>query len=461
MTTNRSGTADSEALLRPLHRLLALGWTAVSALLCGIAGIALSSCSDGYERPGRVFLIGIDGASPRIIDELIAEGRLENLGRLKREGASGTLRSSKPISSPRIWNTIATGKVPEKHGILHFSRKGEDGSHHLFLSNDRKVHAIWNIASDAGLEVGVVNFWNTYPPEEINGVMVSDHLLAQEIAGRELMVGADATPGGSLIHPDSWHSKLAPLAGDKTLLTSLDNPFREEVVLPSFTRRDELTRHFYEDAALTRIALAIDRELKPDLLMVLLPGIDRVSHFLWGMVEPEAIYPEPLRPTPSERAGGRKALLEYYEYADELIGLLLDRLTSKDLVMVVSDHGFEAGHAFTILTGTHESEKAIAGVIFARGPGVTAGASIEGVSIDDITPTLLAWMGLPVAEDMDGHVATFLDVPEPDRVATHDRGAVRRIATAPSGVEDEIVDQLRTLGYIEEETPPPNSSGDQ
>ncbi|MBW1884272.1 MAG: alkaline phosphatase family protein, partial [Deltaproteobacteria bacterium] len=55
-----------------------------------------------------MILIGIDGASPRIVDQLIAQGKLPNLARIAERGVAGPLRSEFPIESPRIWNTIAT-----------------------------------------------------------------------------------------------------------------------------------------------------------------------------------------------------------------------------------------------------------------------------------------------------------------------------------------------------------------
>ena len=68
---------------------------------------------EGARRP-RVLLVGIDGATLRIIDPLIREGRLPVLAGLAREGASGPLRSHQPIYSPRIWNSIATGMTAEQ-----------------------------------------------------------------------------------------------------------------------------------------------------------------------------------------------------------------------------------------------------------------------------------------------------------------------------------------------------------
>ncbi len=408
------------------------------------------ACSVSEMPAGRVLLIGIDGAAPRVINDLLAEGRLPNLARLAREGASGTLRSSMPISSPRIWNTIVTGKVPDQHGILHFSKQDEDGVHHLFLSTDRKARALWSIVSQRGGSAGVVNFWNTYPPEKLNGVMVSDHLLATEIAGRELIVNADPTPPGSVIYPADWHARLTPLVADQTQFTHVPNPFSQENVLPGTAKRNDLSRHFHEDSALVRITLEIEREIRPDVMMVLLPGIDRVSHFLWGTLEPAEKYPEPLRPNPRERAGGKAALLSYYEYTDALIGKLIAGSGKRDLVIVVSDHGFEAGQAFMVLTGIHESEAAINGVVFARGPGITPTSKIVGLTVNDITPTILAWMGLAVADDMDGSIGTFLDVASTGRVASYEIGEIEFVDSHSSGVETEIVEQLRTLGYLEE-----------
>ena len=91
---------------------------------------ALTACRLERSEP-LVVLIGLDGASFDILDELRAQGRLPNFDRLIRSGTSGPLQSwaSKPVMSdnlrrgfwsPIVWTSIATGKVPEKHGIRDF-----------------------------------------------------------------------------------------------------------------------------------------------------------------------------------------------------------------------------------------------------------------------------------------------------------------------------------------------------
>ncbi len=188
-----------------------------------------------------------------------------------------------------------------------------------------------------------------------------------------------------------------------------------------------------------------------DLLMVMLPGVDRISHFLWGSIEPPELYPPEARPSPEVREAGAAVLRLYYQYVDALVGVLAQDYGKDDLVLVVSDHGFEAGVVYAGLTGLHQTEKAIEGIIFARGRGIPAGGPAGTVSVNDVTPTILAWWGLPVADDMDGRPASFLG---PRRTAarsipTYDTTPIERLATTPSGVEAEIVEGLRALGYID------------
>jgi len=400
----------------------------------------------------RLILIGIDGASPRIVEPLLAEGRLPNLAKIAASGVYGRLRSEMPIYSPRIWNTIATGKTPAKHGIISFFFKGEDEKHHLYASTDRRTPALWSIADDAGFRVGVVNLWNTYPLENVDGVMVSDHVLAKELEARRKMTGVDdEAEVGAVIHPDEWATRLDGMVqGNATPLPGFPSPFAADRVLPHWAPRDEFQRRFDEDGALARMAQEISTVEAPDVMMVLLTGIDRICHHIWGVVEPPELYPPALVPTDEERAGGLAALHEYYEYTDALIGALIEDFGPDDLVMVVSDHGFEAAKGLYTLTGGHDTQNAVDGVIFAAGRGIVPGVEPGEVSVYDVAPTLLAWLGLPVARDMDGRVASFLHVEEVASIETYDTIVPEFLnaSEVPSGVEGDIVDQLKALGYV-------------
>jgi predicted AlkP superfamily phosphohydrolase/phosphomutase len=420
----------------------------LTGLLTVLLTVGLTGC--GWTPPGRVLVIGIDGATMRLAGRLLEQGRLPNLARIAEAGASGELKSFRPLFSPRIWTTIATGKTPAKHGIAGFTFRDDDDEQHLYLSVHRESAALWNIVSDAGGMVGVVNWWNTYPPEVVRGVLVSDHAKPQRVAELSKLTGVDAEEdGGSPVFPPQWRARVAAAYDATDALTDFVNPFDGDHGLARWMRAAVLAKRFYEDEAAVRVALEIEREIQPDLMMVFLPGIDRVSHHLWGTLVPEELYPTALRPTPSQREAGANALRGYYAYTDALIGRLLEPYGPDDLVMVVSDHGFEPGLHLGTLTGIHDSTMAEDGVLFMRGPGVPAGTDTKGVTVNDITPTVLAWLGLPLGEDMDGTVVPFLEYEPIEPIPTHDVRAIEYLDTVPSGSEDEILEQLRDLGYIE------------
>jgi predicted AlkP superfamily phosphohydrolase/phosphomutase len=424
-----------------------LGIAALAIVVC--AGLGSAGCGPDTQPRRRALLIGIDGATLRVAAPLMRQGRLPNLSKIAGAGVVGPLRSVQPLLSPRIWNSIATGKTAGKHGIVNFAREREDGSQELLLSTDRRVPALWNIASNAGLTVAVVNWWNTFPPDRIRGVIVSDHLFAREIEGRQKLSGAASPPPGAVVFPEDWQPRLAALIANEAPPVDFANPFVGVESLPAWLKPEALTRRFREDGTLARFALEIEAAIEPDLLMLLLTGIDRISHFLWVGLEPPETYPEHLRVSAAEREAAATALRRYYEYTDALIGALAERYADDDLVMVVSDHGFEGGHGLAYLTGVHESKGALDGVIFARGSGIAPRQLRGGVGIYDVTPTILAWLGLPVAQDMDGRVAAFLEASEVPRVPSYDAEPVERVGTGPSGADDALIEQLRALGYLE------------
>lgn len=422
---------------------------------CLLAAVLCLACGGESEPRGRVLLVGIDGATLRVALPLMRDGKLPNLARTAQEGIFGPLHSHIPLVSPRVWTSIATGKSPRHHGILSFARKGADGEPRLYQSSDRKAHALWNIVSDAGRSVAVINWWTTYPLEKVRGVIVSDHLLAREIQGRRNLTGAPVVEAGPIVYPEAWGDRVQALSKAVEPLTDIADPFLDRAGFPEWARPARLSQRYRDDEQVMRIALEIERELHPDLLMVLLPGIDRVSHRLWGALEPDSAYPRPLF-SPGQREVAAKALRRYYEYSDALIGRLLERYGPDDLVMVVSDHGFEAGAGFMFLTGQHKSEEALRGVIFARGPDIAPTKDKRPVSVNDVTPTILAWLGLPVGEDMDGEPATFLavDAAEIARIPTYDTQPIERLDAVPSGAEEALLEHLGSLGYLEADDSP-------
>src|SRR5437899_9612741 len=80
----------------------------------------------------RVLVIGLDGASPVLIQKWI--DKLPNIKRLSESGVHGVLQSVVPPASVPAWQCFATGKNPAKIGLFGFatiSRRSEEHTSEL------------------------------------------------------------------------------------------------------------------------------------------------------------------------------------------------------------------------------------------------------------------------------------------------------------------------------------------
>jgi predicted AlkP superfamily phosphohydrolase/phosphomutase len=432
-------------------------------LLFGIA--AAAACTVGCEElaatpqtpPGRVAILAIDGASPRIVESWMAEGLLPNLARLAEEGAYGHSVAGYPLLSPRIWTTVATGKTPEKHGIASWVHSEGPRKGRMYRSYDRRGHALWNIVSERGMTVALVNWLMTQPPEKVRGVVVSEFTLARatlddvaDIFGRDTTLSPDAAERAITVWPPEWLPRVTRLVDEGLRHDDAVMDVAAAAGAHPGQRGPLIDEIQYTDDRVTRIALEIDEAIEPDLLLLWLPGIDRLSHFSWAGVEDSTAYPPGTALCSARwRDHMRRGMRLYYQYSDQLIGVLLERFGPDDLVIVLSDHGFErATDPTPETTGGHQTERARRGVFFARGPGVPAGERVGDVPMTWVTPTILAWLGLPVARDMDGKVADFMRIEGVERIETYDRGTIERVETSADQIEGHILEKLKSLGYI-------------
>ncbi len=441
-------------------------WLSAAIALTLVPGVGCDADPLPSESPdaSRVLIIGIDGASYRVIEPMMRAGRLPNLSRIAKDGVYGPILSSDlPLLSPRIWTTVATGKGPLKHGIYQWVRKTSEGLARLNYSFDRDTHALWNILSDRDKTVGIVNWLTTYPPEVVRGVMVSSHTFPAEVDGKiflgELFAGVggrklEAVKRGnarsSVIYPEEWTERVLDERHAHAILTDVADPFAadESIATMNFSIKT-MSRWYDTDERFVSIAREIQREQRPDLMMVLLQGIDRTSHALWAGIEDPMAYSPESRWPPERIAKARIALERFYQFSDGLIGVLLEDVGPDDLVIVMSDHGFEAPKPGTKgITGAHYSAAAQHGVFFARGREIRTGADTDGLSINDVTPTVLRWLGIPVGEDMDGKPAAFLETPPEPTIPTHDTTAILRLE-GKSGTDEAMLKELKALGYIE------------
>ncbi|HEV2855398.1 MAG TPA: alkaline phosphatase family protein [Thermoanaerobaculia bacterium] len=122
-------------------------------------------------------------------------------------------------------------------------------------------------------------------------------------------------------------------------------------------------------------------------------------------------------------------------------------------VLKVRDDAFrEAVRGIGRISGTHTPTTH--GIFLAAGPDIDPEADLSGIHVHDIAPTILYAMGLPVAEDFAGRPRTALFNAEFRRAhplrTIRTWGKRQEGGTARSSKADqELIDELRALGYIQ------------
>ncbi len=436
-------------------------WSRV-ALILGIGtllALPAWNCAGAGEKPTKVLLIGIDAADWDVIGPLLDEGKLPNLARLRDEGAAGKLRSLEPLTkSPIIWASIATGKVPEKHGISDFfvkraeqeraarrSSANEDDT--PTTSNLWRARPVWDILGSIGKRVGVVGWWTTWPAQPVNGVLISDYVQYE--------FGSWPARDAQRTYPDTLDALVARVRRSPESVSWAELfQFVPPIDTTKVTKRQEDLVHELRwivagDMTFHNVGLTLYRRYHPDFFTVYFRGIDAVSHRYWDIDLPGQFYP-PL--TDAEYGWLKNLIRNYYIFTDRMIGDFLRESDKNTAAIVCSDHGFGGG-------GKGIMAHRLDGVVFVKGPGTPHGGNISGATVLDITPTVLAEFGLPTADDMDGRpiedalpasavkkLAREKKLKTYETAATQARGNQQPIK---SPVDEELRERLRSLGYIQ------------
>lgn len=292
------------------------------------------------KSSNKICVIGIDGATWNVILPMINSGKLPNLSKLMDNGTYGNLRSLDILMSPVIWTSIATGKEPDKHGIHGFIEKMANGYEHIPVTSDmRRVKAIWNILSEFEKKVGIISWWVTRPPEQVNGFMISDGFHMHRFTYPDDIYKEYEN---KLEPPESWFNKQS---GFYTSY-KYDPDFKKKFELDSPDYFYQTIMQYLHDYALkdyysmTAFETLYPKE-KPDFLGIYFPSVDVVSHFAWKYMEPKSVN-ENFDVTPKERQLFGQIIPKAYEKVDQYIGEIVKMLPPDTIVMVVSDHGFEA-----------------------------------------------------------------------------------------------------------------------
>ncbi len=247
----------------------------------------------------KIFVLGLDGATFDLIIPWIKNGELPTFKKLMDSGSYGYLGSTiHPLTAP-AWSSFMTGMNPGKHGVYDFVRR-RIGSYKRDLVNAsmRSGKTFWKILSERGKRVCVVNVPMTYPPEIVNGFLVS---------------GID-TPD---IHSNyTYPESLAEEISDRHLIavdTSGKNHRKYlEDSLEAVERRFEIMDRLF-----------IKEEF--DFFMEVINETDAVQHCFWEFTGKDGPF--------------SNAIFKIYEKIDNLLEKFLRIFPHDYTLMIMSDHG--------------------------------------------------------------------------------------------------------------------------
>jgi predicted AlkP superfamily phosphohydrolase/phosphomutase/Tfp pilus assembly protein PilF len=408
----------------------------------------------GGQTP--VIWLGLDGLDFELVDRLAAEGKMPNWKRLEAEGYTARLTSYQPILSPIVWTTLATGLPPDRHRVLDFQEVDPASGQKMPISGrSRAVPAIWNVATSAGLSVGVVGWWATHPAEEVRGFFVSDHasaILFQGLSQRGVAYPESLSSGVARLMETDGH------VSDEELTAYVDMPVAEitrerRTLEPLQNPVTALGRTIGATRLVAHVARELyDRNL-PDLTMVYFEGTDVIGH-VFAPDEP------PQMPCTSDEDFKRygRAVDTYFALVDRILGQWMRRAEEDGATLLVnSDHGFRWGSDRSCQKGSRDPGTAgwwhrLDGVFAAWGTRVRPSPRRGHHTVYDVDPTVSALLGLPVDVDARGELMrdAFSALPNPRREKLSETVPVRRLESA-SVSESEAADyakKLRALGYL-------------
>jgi ATP sulfurylase len=268
--------------------------------------------ADKVARSGKpkVLIIGLDCAAPQLVFDQWRD-ELPNLKGLMEAGIYGELKSTVPPITVPAWSSMMSSKDPGQLGFYGFRNRADYSYERMSIATSRAVKEdrVWDILSRAGKKVVLVGVPQTYPPEPINGCMITSFL----------------TPSteSQYTYPPALKGEIEDLVGKYMLDVENFRTDDKDWLLGQIYRMTE--QHF-------RVAKYLLREKEWDFFMMVEMGPDRMHHGFWK-------YHDPTHPKHKPGNPYQNAIRDYYRYVDGEIGQMLESVDDETVVIVVSDHG--------------------------------------------------------------------------------------------------------------------------
>ncbi|MBD3288387.1 hypothetical protein GF337_06245 [candidate division KSB1 bacterium] len=297
------------------------------------------------EHKSRIYILGLDGATWNVIDPMIEKNQLPNIKRVIDGGVRSNLRSLEFTASPRVWTSIATGKVEQKHGILDFYN----------TIRDLKAKRFWNILQEKRDETANIFYWylSWPPPKDFKDIMVPGFLardsrtipedlgflkdieLTQKM---KLQESYDKTGIGYYIK-----QALAAKRNGVRLSTMMKaasfmvgRKFRNYSELESFLKLQYIKFHLHTD-----VFSHLLKTRPTDISAIMLPQTDQLGHKFWSFMQPEEFEKRTgVKVDPALRNKYGNVIHDTYRKIDKFVGEVFDIMSEDDVLILLSDHGF-------------------------------------------------------------------------------------------------------------------------
>ena len=403
----------------------------------------------------KVLLIGWDAADWDIIWPLIAKGEMPALKSLMDKGVYGNMATMNPPYSPMLWSTVATGKTPDKHGVLGFVelKPGMKGIRPV-TAKSRKAKTLWNIFHNQGLKSNLVGWWPSFPAEPINGVVVTDkfqHLTKEQARKKQLPKG--------VIHPQFLEQELSDLVMFRDEITEAHIlpfiPKAAQIDQEKDRKLESFAKLMSENVSLHSASTYLMRNTEWDFMSIY---YDLIDHFCHAFM---TFHPPKQNGVPQDLFDIYKdAVVGAYKFQDMMLGRSLELIDKDTTVIVMSDHGFESGHRRIIQMPDYPAAPALEhrqfGIFVAAGPELKKNTKVFGLGLVDVAPTILQMFDLPIGRDMDGKVAQdiFVSHKQPKYIDSWeeikgDFGQLKSIGVIDQMSDNETMEQLIELGYVD------------
>ncbi len=278
----------------------------------------------GSPRKPRALLLGLDGATFSLLDQLASQQVLPGYSRWRAEGASGPLRSTNPPTTPPAWSSCVTGLNPGGHGVYDFRESFHlDRERPLVTGRSIRAPRVWDFLGDSGRRSCVLNFPLIWPPDQLEGVMVC---------------GMTAPEGGDrLAWPeDEWPRLQREVPGYRP---NIDIPaYDVDFLAGARGFLDELERSL--DARIAAFWHYFERE-DWDFYFPTFVFHDRLGHLFWKLMTGEDGFAQ--HPFAAEL---RPRIEAVYRRFDAMIEELLERRPAELSLFMCSDHGFGGTRGF-------------------------------------------------------------------------------------------------------------------